>query len=164
MAYPMGEAKLGPLRVNFDRRLKLEFHGIAHPGGAEMAATLIGVTGCTTAVPLNPAYTVGEFAIHLHDRGVNALIVEAGMDAPARDAAERQGIRYLKSSWSIIPWPARLRYGPVLSKWPVNLVRPLRMTLCSCWLRVALDMRSLPGRSNGELSCVKLTGGRGVRQ
>jgi hypothetical protein len=27
MAYPMGEAKRGPLRVDFDRRLKLEFHG-----------------------------------------------------------------------------------------------------------------------------------------
>ncbi len=27
MAYPMGEAKPGPLRVYFDRRLKLEFHG-----------------------------------------------------------------------------------------------------------------------------------------
>ena len=27
MAYPMGEAKLDPLRVDFDRRLKLEFHG-----------------------------------------------------------------------------------------------------------------------------------------
>ncbi len=35
MAYPMGEAKLGPLRVNFDRRLKLEFHGsdISSDGG-----------------------------------------------------------------------------------------------------------------------------------
>ncbi len=31
----MGEAKLGPLRVNFDRRLKLEFHGsdISSDGG-----------------------------------------------------------------------------------------------------------------------------------
>ncbi len=27
MAYPMGEAKLEPLRVDFDRRLKLEFRG-----------------------------------------------------------------------------------------------------------------------------------------
>ncbi len=27
MAYLMGEAKLEPLRVDFDRRLKLEFHG-----------------------------------------------------------------------------------------------------------------------------------------
>jgi hypothetical protein len=27
MAYPMGEAKPGALRVDFDRRLKLEFRG-----------------------------------------------------------------------------------------------------------------------------------------
>ena len=27
MAYPMGEAKLEPLRVDFDRPPKLEFHG-----------------------------------------------------------------------------------------------------------------------------------------
>ncbi len=27
MAYPMGESDFSPLRVNFDRRLKLEFHG-----------------------------------------------------------------------------------------------------------------------------------------
>ena len=35
MAYPMGEPKLAPLRVNFDRRLKLEFHGsdISSDGG-----------------------------------------------------------------------------------------------------------------------------------
>jgi len=35
MAYPMGEAKLEPLRVDFDRRVKLEFHGsdISSDGG-----------------------------------------------------------------------------------------------------------------------------------
>ncbi len=35
MAYPMGEAKIEPLRVDFDRRLKLEFHGsdISSDGG-----------------------------------------------------------------------------------------------------------------------------------
>ncbi len=35
MAYPMGEAKLAPLRVNFDRHLTLEFHGsdISYDGG-----------------------------------------------------------------------------------------------------------------------------------
>ena len=27
MVHPMGEARKTPLRVNFDRRLKLEFHG-----------------------------------------------------------------------------------------------------------------------------------------
>jgi Transposase DDE domain group 1 len=35
VAYPMGEARLGPLRVGFDRRIKLEFHGarITSDGG-----------------------------------------------------------------------------------------------------------------------------------
>jgi len=35
MAYPMGEARPEPLRVNFDRRIKLEFHGarITSDGG-----------------------------------------------------------------------------------------------------------------------------------
>ena len=35
MAYPMSEAKLEPLRVDFDRRVKLEFHGsdISSDGG-----------------------------------------------------------------------------------------------------------------------------------
>ncbi len=27
MAHPMGEGEAGVLRLNFDRRLKLEFHG-----------------------------------------------------------------------------------------------------------------------------------------
>ena len=35
MAHPMGESKQGSLRVGFDRRLKLEFHGtqISSDGG-----------------------------------------------------------------------------------------------------------------------------------
>ncbi len=66
--------------------------GIVHPGGAEMASTFLGVVSCAAAVPLNPVYTVGEFAIHLHDRNVKTLIVEAGLDTPARDAAEQLGI------------------------------------------------------------------------
>jgi Transposase DDE domain group 1 len=35
VAYPMGEARLGALRVDFDRRIKLEFHGakITSDGG-----------------------------------------------------------------------------------------------------------------------------------
>ena len=35
MAYPMGEAERQPVRVDFDRRIKLEFHGarITSDGG-----------------------------------------------------------------------------------------------------------------------------------
>ena len=49
MADPMGEAKLGPLRVNFDRRLKLEFHGsdISTDGGLLPYRGLVDALGLT---------------------------------------------------------------------------------------------------------------------
>ena len=60
---------------------------ICHSGGAAMAATILGVASCATAVPLPADCTVGEFAIHLHDRKARALIVETGLETPARAAA-----------------------------------------------------------------------------
>lgn len=55
----MGEAKLGPLRVDFDRRLKLEFHGskITYYAGLLAYRELDDVIGLT-AVGSNRVYSV----------------------------------------------------------------------------------------------------------
>ena len=51
MAYRMGEAKLEPLRVDFDRRVKLEFHGsdISSDGGLLPYRELDHALGLTAA-------------------------------------------------------------------------------------------------------------------
>ena len=69
---------------------------IVHPGGAGLAAAVAGIWNCATAVPTNPNFTPGEFAIHLRDVGAKAIAVDAEMDTPARDVAQRQGLPVLE--------------------------------------------------------------------
>ncbi len=62
------------------------------PNGPEMAAAFVSIaTGATTA-PLNPAYRADEFDFYLSDLGAKALLVQAGVDSPARDIAAQKSI------------------------------------------------------------------------
>jgi len=68
---------------------------IVLPNGPEMAAAFVAVAGAATTAPLNPAYREDEFAFYLEDLGAKALLVEAGSDSPAVNAAGRLGIPVL---------------------------------------------------------------------
>ncbi len=62
---------------------------IVLPNGPEMATAFLATAAHATAAPLNPAYRADEFAFYLGDLGAKALILEAGADGPAVEAAAR---------------------------------------------------------------------------
>ena len=65
---------------------------IVLPNGPEMAAAFLATAVHATAAPLNPAYRVDEFAFYLEDLRAKALILEAGAESPAIEAAKRVGV------------------------------------------------------------------------
>ena len=60
--------------------------------GPEMATAFLGTAAHATAAPLNPAYRVDEFAFYLEDLRAKALILKAGAESPAIEAAARVGV------------------------------------------------------------------------
>src|SRR5262245_44760810 len=68
------------------------------PNGPEMAAALLCVACGATCAPLNPAYSAHEFTLYLTDLRAKALILQAGMDSPARGVALAQGVGILELS------------------------------------------------------------------
>ena len=62
------------------------------PNGPEAAAAFLAVATCAIAAPLNPAYREDEFDFFLGDLKARALLIEAGMESPARAVAARRGI------------------------------------------------------------------------
>ncbi len=62
------------------------------PNGPEAAASFVTIACGATTAPLNPGYTEDEFAFYLGDVGASALVIQAGMDSPARQAAAARGI------------------------------------------------------------------------
>ena len=65
---------------------------IVLPNGPEMATAFLATAAHATAAPLNPAYRVDEFAFYLEDLRARALILEAGAETPAIEAAKRVGV------------------------------------------------------------------------
>ena len=65
---------------------------IVLPNGPEMATAFLATAAHATAAPLNPAYRVDEFAFYLEDLRAKALILQAGAETPAIEAAERVGV------------------------------------------------------------------------
>ncbi len=68
------------------------------PQGPEMAVAFLAVTSGATCAPLNPTYRASEFAVSLADLRAKALMVHAGLDSPARAAAQAHGIPIVELS------------------------------------------------------------------
>jgi acyl-CoA synthetase (AMP-forming)/AMP-acid ligase II len=62
------------------------------PNGPEAAAAFVAIACGAVTAPLNPGYKADEFDFYLGDLGTSALVIQAGMDSPARAAAAARGI------------------------------------------------------------------------
>ena len=60
---------------------------MVQPNGPEAASAFVAIACGATTAPLNPAYKRDEFAFYLGDLNASALIVQAGMETPAREVA-----------------------------------------------------------------------------
>ncbi len=69
---------------------------IVLPNGPEMATSFVSVAACSTSAPLNPNYRVEEYDFYLSDLSAKALIVQAGVESAAREAAKARGIPVLE--------------------------------------------------------------------
>ncbi len=76
-------------RCGFGRNARI---AVVHSGGAEMAASLIGIACNATVAPFNPAMSAGEFYLHFQDKKIKALAIEKGLSSQARNAAEKLGL------------------------------------------------------------------------
>lgn len=64
--------------------------------GPELAVALLGAACAATAAPLSPSLTAPELGRVLKELGATAIIVEAGLGVPAREAARDAGLQVLE--------------------------------------------------------------------
>ncbi len=65
---------------------------IVLPNGPEMAAVFLAIGCAATSAPLNPGYRFAEYDFFLSDLEARALIIQAGIESPAIEAAQVRGI------------------------------------------------------------------------
>jgi acyl-CoA synthetase (AMP-forming)/AMP-acid ligase II len=65
---------------------------IVLPNGPEMAALFLAVAAGAAAAPLNTAYREEEFDFYLSDIAARVLLIQAGLESPARAVAARRNI------------------------------------------------------------------------
>jgi acyl-CoA synthetase (AMP-forming)/AMP-acid ligase II len=63
--------------------------GIVLPNGPEMATSFVSIAAGAVTAPLNPAYRAEEFEFYLTDLRAKALVIERGMQTPAREVAKK---------------------------------------------------------------------------
>ncbi len=68
---------------------------IVLPNGPEMACAFLGVATTATSAPLNPSYRDSEFDFYLADLNAKALMIDEGLDSPARKVARTRGLRII---------------------------------------------------------------------
>ena len=69
---------------------------IVLPDGPEMAVVFLAVAAGATSAPLNPNYRASEIDFYLSDLKVRTLIVQSGVESPARAVAETLGISIIE--------------------------------------------------------------------
>ncbi len=80
-------ASLNAMGIGRDDRVALVI-----PNGPAAASSFVTIACGATTAPLNPAYKADEFAFYLGDLNAKALVIQAGVDSPAREAAAARGI------------------------------------------------------------------------
>jgi oxalate---CoA ligase len=65
---------------------------IVLPNGPEMASAFACIGAGATTAPLNPAYRADELEFYLTDLKARALVVEKGVEGPAREVARKLGV------------------------------------------------------------------------
>ncbi|HEX5325052.1 MAG TPA: AMP-binding protein, partial [Acetobacteraceae bacterium] len=65
---------------------------IVLPNGPDMATAFLAIAAGATTAPLNPAYKTAEFEFYLSDLNAKALVIQQGMESPARAVAAARGI------------------------------------------------------------------------